>query len=68
MAGLHLGALWPAGARRTRCRSINRGLYLSELTLRPTAAFAELQSDLKSLAGPLFNELPALLERRAAAE
>lgn len=47
---------------------INRGLYLNELTLRPTAAFAELQRDLKTLAGPLFNELPALLERRAAAE
>jgi N-formylglutamate amidohydrolase len=47
---------------------INRGLYLNELTLRPTAAFAELQRDLKDLAGPLFNELPALLERRAAAE
>jgi N-formylglutamate amidohydrolase len=47
---------------------INRGLYLNELTLRPTAAFAELQRDLQSLSGPLFNELPALLERRAAAE
>jgi N-formylglutamate amidohydrolase len=47
---------------------INRGLYLNELTLRPTLAFAELQRDLKSLAAPLFNELPALLERRAAAE
>jgi N-formylglutamate amidohydrolase len=47
---------------------INRGLYLNEQTLRPTAGFAELQRDLKSLAGPLFNELPALLQRRAAAE
>ncbi len=47
---------------------INRGLYLNELTLRPTAAFGELQRDLKTIAGPLFNELPALLERRAAAE
>jgi N-formylglutamate amidohydrolase len=47
---------------------INRGLYLNELTLRPSAAFAELQRDLQSLTGPLFNELPALLERRAAAE
>lgn len=47
---------------------INRGLYLNELTLRPTAAFCELQRDLKTIAGPLFNELPALLERRAAAE
>lgn len=47
---------------------INRGLYLDELTMRPTAAFDELQRDLKSLAAPLFNELPVLLERRAAAE
>ena len=47
---------------------INRGLYLDELTMRPTAAFEELQRDLKSLAAPLFSELPALLERRAAAE
>ena len=47
---------------------VNRGLYLNELTLRPTASFAELQRDLTSIAGPLFNELPALLERRAAAE
>ena len=47
---------------------INRGLYLNELTLRPTAGFAELRRDLQSLAAPLFTELPALLERRAAAE
>ena len=47
---------------------INRGLYLNELTLCPTAAFCELQRDLTTIAGPLFNELPALLERRAAAE
>jgi N-formylglutamate amidohydrolase len=47
---------------------INRGLYLNELTLRPTGGFAELQRDLQSLAAPLFTELPALLERRAAAE
>jgi N-formylglutamate amidohydrolase len=47
---------------------INRGLYLKELTLRPTGGFAELQRDLQSLAAPLFTELPALLERRAAAE
>lgn len=47
---------------------VNRGLYLDELTLRPTAAFDELQRDLRSLAAPMFNELPALLERRAAAE
>ena len=47
---------------------INRGLYLNEQVLRPTGGFAELQRDLQSLAGPLFNELPLLLQRRAAAE
>jgi N-formylglutamate amidohydrolase len=47
---------------------INRGLYLDELTLRPTAGFEELRRDLQSLAGSLFIDLPALLERRAAAE
>jgi N-formylglutamate amidohydrolase len=47
---------------------INRGLYLNEQVLRPTGGFAELQRDLRSLAGPLFNELPLLLQRRAAAE
>jgi len=47
---------------------INRGLYLDEPTLRPTAGFADLQRDLLSLAAPLFNDLPALLEHRVAAE
>lgn len=47
---------------------INRGLYLNERTLKPTDGFAGLQRHLESLAGPLFNELPAMLHRRAAAE
>jgi len=47
---------------------VNRGLYLDELTLQPTSGFAELQRDLLSLAAPLFNDLPGLFERRAAAE
>jgi len=47
---------------------INRGLYLDERTLRPTAGFATLQRDLQTLAAPLLNDLPALLEHRAAAE
>jgi N-formylglutamate amidohydrolase len=47
---------------------VNRGLYLNELSLRPSSAFAELQNDLRAIAGPLFNELPGLFERRAAAE
>ena len=47
---------------------INRGLYLDELTMRPKAGFDKLQRDLQALAAPLFNDLPALLEHRAAAE
>jgi len=47
---------------------LNRGLYLDEKTLRPTKAFEGLQRDLKNVAGPLFCDLPVLLERRAAAE
>jgi N-formylglutamate amidohydrolase len=47
---------------------INRGLYLDEQALRPMAGFDELQNDLLSLTAPLFNDLPALLEHRAAAE
>lgn len=47
---------------------INRGRYLNERTLTPTPAFVEVQNDILGLVGPLFTELPALLERRAAAE
>lgn len=47
---------------------INRGLYLDEMSMQPTRGFTGLQRDLLSLAAPLFNDLPALLEYRAAAE
>ncbi len=47
---------------------LNRGLYLDEITLRSTEAFAGLQRDLTKLARPLFCDLPAMLEHRAAAE
>jgi N-formylglutamate amidohydrolase len=47
---------------------INRGLYLDEATLQPTPRFAILQRTLTSLAERLFVEIPALFERRAAAE
>jgi N-formylglutamate amidohydrolase len=47
---------------------INRGLYLDELSLRPSTAYGELQRNLQSMTVALFNELPAILERRAAAE
>ena len=47
---------------------INRGLYLDETTLKPTPRFALLERHLTNLAERLFVELPALFERRAAAE
>ena len=48
---------------------INRGLYLDELTLRADGRASTSCSGIcRALAAPLFNDLPALLERRAAAE
>jgi N-formylglutamate amidohydrolase len=47
---------------------INRGLYLNETTLSRTVGFAELKRELSSLAARVFNELPQVLARRAAAE
>jgi N-formylglutamate amidohydrolase len=47
---------------------INRGLYLDETAMRPTAGFDTLKANLKTLSGALFSDLCALLERRAAAE
>jgi N-formylglutamate amidohydrolase len=47
---------------------INRGLYLDETTLQPTPRFPVLKQTLTSLAARLFVEIPALFERRAAAE
>jgi N-formylglutamate amidohydrolase len=47
---------------------INRGLYLNETTLNRTAGFAELKRELSLLAARVFNELPQILARRAAAE
>jgi N-formylglutamate amidohydrolase len=47
---------------------VNRGLYLDEATLAPTHRFAVLKRNLTGLAGRMFGEIPALFERRAAAE
>lgn len=47
---------------------INRGLYLDEATMLPTAAFAELERHLAILTRRLFKEMPQLFERRMAAE
>lgn len=47
---------------------LNRALYLNELSFQPSVGFTRLQRDLLSVAAPMFNVLPALLEQRAAAE
>lgn len=47
---------------------INRGLYLDESTMMPTAGFPELERHLSILTTRLFKSFPALVERRAAAE
>ena len=53
----------------TRCRSRSTAACTSmRLTLRPTAGFAQAAARPDRLAAQMFTELPALLERRAAAE
>jgi N-formylglutamate amidohydrolase len=47
---------------------INRGLYLDEVALCPAAGFEVLRQNMTNLAERLFAGLPALFERRAAAE
>ncbi len=47
---------------------INRALYLDEVTLRKGAQFAVLEGALSEMAKKVFAALPALLERRLAAE
>lgn len=47
---------------------VNRALYIDEATLEPLRGFAEVQANLSFIAERLFAELPALFERRAAAE
>lgn len=47
---------------------INRGLYLNERTLEPTADFDSLSANLESFARHLFKTVPELFEMRAAAE
>ena len=47
---------------------INRGLYLDEATLSKSKDFPKLVRTLTDLAAKIFDALPLLLERRAAAE
>lgn len=47
---------------------INRGLYLDETTMMPTAGFVELERHLAILTTRLFKSIPAMFERRLAAE
>ena len=47
---------------------INRALYLNEARFTPARGFHRLKTDLTRITEMLFSTLPALLERRAAAE
>jgi N-formylglutamate amidohydrolase len=47
---------------------INRGLYLDEAAFRPSAGFTALKAKLTTIAAQLFDEVPVIFERRAAAE
>lgn len=47
---------------------MNRGLYLDEQKIKPSRNFATLEAQLGELAEWLFTQVPALFERRAAAE
>ena len=58
----------PARGVQTLQLEINRALYLDETTLEKTANFENLVYTLKDLSARLFEAVPMLLERRAAAE
>ncbi len=47
---------------------INRALYHDEATLSKSKDFAKLMRTLAEMAARIFDALPVLLERRAAAE
>ncbi len=47
---------------------INRGLYINELTFQENAGYQRLAQALIEIIGSLFQEVPALLDYRAAAE
>ncbi len=47
---------------------LNRGLYVDEVTLKRSRHFDELKHNLTRLAAHLFQDVPGLMERRAAAE
>ncbi len=47
---------------------INRGLYLEEAAFKPSFGFAALKANLTTIAAQLFDEVPVIFERRAAAE
>lgn len=47
---------------------INRALYLDELRFTPSRGFSRLKLSLTRISAKLFSAMPAILERRAAAE
>lgn len=69
-AGGYITEFYGRPARRCHALQleINRGLYLDEATMRPTAGFVELERHLTILTSRLVKEIPLVFERRAAAE
>jgi N-formylglutamate amidohydrolase len=47
---------------------INRALYLDELAFTPMPGYHRLKTNLTRIAGTLFSQIPAMIEKRAAAE
>jgi N-formylglutamate amidohydrolase len=58
----------PARGVQTLQLEINRALYLDEATLEKTSNFDGLTRTLQEVAAKMFEAIPMLLERRAAAE
>lgn len=58
----------PARAIHAIQLEINRALYMDEATLTHKPSFVDMQRVLAHLSARLFAEVPALIERRAAAE
>ena len=58
----------PAHGTHALQLEINRGLYINEMTFEPNNGYAALTKALDEIASCLFEEVPALLDFRAAAE
>jgi N-formylglutamate amidohydrolase len=58
----------PARGAHALQLEINRGLYINEMTFEENSGYASLVATLAEIAASLFEDVPALLDYRAAAE